>query len=183
MFDSSREIREQTLSHRVVEAGAVEGEALVRAAEKAVKPGWGQKLKSFALNTVVGGASAILGTDIYSSMKSKPASTSTDSTYAPTSSSGSNTVPPATGGTPTYVTGPGGTASYGTSSYGTGTGGTTTYGTSTYGTGPGGTSTYGTGTGGPAYARAIARRARKKRALDRSLPEDIFSESSTQSHV
>jgi hypothetical protein len=150
MFDSFRVAREQALNYRELASGK-------RGVLGGVAPRtWKSKAGKLMLNLVVGGAAAILGTDIYGSMNHHSAalgepgpggSESTSSIPAPTDFF-------TTGGTPV------------TTSYATTSGDGSTY-----------PSTSGTGT-----RRAIAERA-EERAPDYNLLVDIPSESSTPSRV
>lgn len=172
MFGSFRVTREQALNYHDLLNGK-RGAAPEVAAEVAAKASktWGQRLKGWALNLLVGGAAASAGTDIYGHINPNSAalgggefkSTSNASTAAgsatspgPTTGSGPATGPdPATGSG--YVTGSG---------Y---TGYTPTVSPSTSGT--------------TTATRAIAERAREERVLDHKHPADIFSESSILSYI
>jgi hypothetical protein len=176
MFDSYRVTREQALNYPELVSGkrGLFGPAAVKVTEDAVKDGvakktWGQRLKSLALNTVIGGGAAIVGTSIYE--KINPNSKA----LGMGGSSESQPVTSATTGDPTIgtTTGPGygpysstaspgyGTTSpgYGTTSPGYGTTGSgSSYG-SAYSSGYSNTGTGYTGTGGyattsPSYGGA-----------------------------
>lgn len=193
MFGSFRVTREQALNNHELVNGK-RGAAPELAAEVAAKASksWGQRLKGWALNLLVGGVAASAGTAIYGKVnpnssalgggESKSTSNAPTTAGSPTASpgpatgSGTATGPgPATGSG--YTTGPG---------YVTGSGYTTGPG---YATGSGYTATgyppaVSPSTSGTTTAtRAIAERAREGRALDRKFSADISSESSIPSYA
>jgi hypothetical protein len=213
MFNSFRVTREQAPNYELVNgkrgpgaAAEVEvAEAGAKVATKVTKT-WGQRLKGWALNLIVGGVAASAGTDIYGHMNPNSAalgggkSASTSATAGPSSATAgpsSTTASPGYAAGSGYATGTSGTGyaggTSGTSGTGYAGGSSGTSGTG-YAGGSSGTTGYTTTSGyGPATppsiigtttaTRAIAKRAREERALDHKLPADISSESSILGHV